>query len=554
MALTNQQKYENWLKKAKDKPTLELLQSMKSDSKAIDNAFYKELEFGTGGLRGELGAGTNCLNVYTIAKVTQGIADNMKANGFSTVAISMDSRINSDIFCVKAAEVFAANDIKAFVTKECMPTPFLSFMVRELKTDIGVMITASHNPSQYNGYKVYGSDGCQLTDNRANDMIACINKVDPFEVVTKSLDFYQNKGLIEVVSDELEVQYLSAVKAQSVGDAKGIKVVYTPLNGAGYRLVPEILREVGVEDLYIVTEQSKPDGRFLTCSYPNPEKTEALKLGLELLQKSNADLLIATDPDADRMGLAVKARKGYRLLSGNETGVLLTDYLFSRRKALGTMPQKPILCKTIVSSELAIKVADEYGAESFDVLTGFKYIGEVILGLENRGEEDRFVFGFEESYGCLAGTYVRDKDAVVASMLAAEMAAYYKKLGKSLADRIEEIYAKFGTYQHKLLSKEFSGAMGNAKMKQLLKDLREKNPTEMGGIKIIKSIDYLIQSEVDLPPSNVLSYNLEGGAQLIIRPSGTEPLIKFYLTAAKTPNENAVIFEKLEEFIEECFV
>ena len=547
------EKYELWCNKVTDTKIAEQLKALSGDEKAKENAFYKDLEFGTGGLRGEIGAGTNCLNVYTIAKVTQGISDCMKSHGYKTAAIAYDSRINSDVFARKAAEVFAANGMRVYITRELMPTPFLSFLTREKKADIGVMITASHNPAKYNGYKVYGSDGCQLTDNAANEMIGFIEPVDPFSVSTETFEDYLKKGAIEIVGDDIEQKYLACVQERSLMKADGIKVAYTPLNGTGYRLVPEILKRVGVDKIYPVPPQDKPDGNFTTCTYPNPEKPEALKLGLEAAKKSGADLLIATDPDADRIGIAVKCGNDYKLMTGNEVGVLLTDFLFSVRKANGTLPKKPVLVKTIVTTSLAEKVAANYDAEIFDVLTGFKYIGDVIAKLEKKGEEDRFVLGFEESYGYLSGCYVRDKDAVVASMLTAQMAAYHKKQGKTLVDRINEIYAKYGKYEHKLVSKEYPGADGNAKMKRLLKSVREKLPTSIAGAKVVKTVDYLTQTEYDLPKSNVLLFRADDGTQLIIRPSGTEPLIKFYLTACKTAEENKVILQKLQELIDELF-
>lgn len=545
--------YKMWCEKVTDAALRAQLDAMKDDPKAIENAFYKELEFGTGGLRGELGAGTNCLNVLTIGKVTQGIAERMRACGQKTVAVSCDSRINSDLFKEKVACVMAANGIKAYVTRELMPTPFLSFLTREMKADIGVMITASHNPAKYNGYKVYGSDGCQLTDEPATEMIGYIQKVDPFSVQTDTFESYLEKGLIEYASDEITQKYLDCVYARSIDSAKGLKVAYSPLNGTGYKLVPAILKRAGVEKIDIVPEQSMPDGHFTTCSYPNPEKPEALRLGLALAKRCDSDILIATDPDADRIGTAVKHKGDYRLMTGNEIGVLLTDYILSRRKALGTLPENPVIVTTIVSTSLAERVAQEYGVTFYNVLTGFKYIGGVIGMLEQRGEEDRFVLGFEESYGYLSGSYVRDKDAVVASMLVAEMTAYHLAHGKTLVDRIEEIYAKFGTYEHKLKSYEYPGAEGNAKMAKLLSDLRKNLPSKLGNSKIVKTVDYLTQTEYDLPKSNVLSFTAENGSKLIVRPSGTEPLIKLYITAASTPRENEKIFAAVFDQIEKIF-
>jgi len=556
--MTHLERYTLWCQKATDKSVLDGLQAMHNNAAAIDNAFFKDLEFGTGGLRGELGAGTNCLNVYTIAKVTQGIALNMKAEGLKSVAVSMDSRNQSDIFSVRVAEIFAANGIKVTLSATCMPTPFLSYMVRQTQSDMGIMITASHNPAQYNGYKVYDADGCQLTDARANNMIGYIEKVDPFSVQSGNIKEYIAQGLVVYANESLTHNYMAEVLAQSVANTQEIqkanlKVLFTPLNGAGYSLIPTVLKKIGITDLHTVPEQSYPDGNFVTCPYPNPEKPEALKLGLELAQKIDADILIATDPDADRIGVSVKTCSGYRNLTGNETGVLITDYLFNRRIQNGTLPKNPVLIKTIVTTELVSKVATCYGAEVRNVLTGFKYIGEMIKTLELAGEVNRYVFGLEESCGYLAGTYVRDKDAVIASMLVAEMAAYYKTIGISLAEKMEELYTKFGTYSHKLVTKEFAGASGNATMKKLLDSLRANAPTHIQDIGVTKTLDYLTQTQLDLPKSNVLSYDLQGGSQLIVRPSGTEPQIKFYLTAAKTPNENKVVFEKLEKFIAERF-
>ncbi len=546
--MTSKEQYEQWVKKVTEPEVKKQLEAMKGDDKAIENAFYKYLEFGTAGLRGELGAGTNCLNVYTIRKVTQGIADCMKQSGLKTAAISYDSRINSDVFAAETAKVFAANGIKAYLTKELMPTPYLSFIVRHFKADIGVMITASHNPAKYNGYKVYGSDGCQLTDARANEMIGYIDNVDPFKVTTAAIDSYVKSGKIEYVGDDIAEYYLSEVMHRAVGNAEGLKIAYSPLNGTGYKLVPEILRRMKAETLDIVKEQGYPDGRFETCSYPNPEKPEALKLGLRLAREKEADILIATDPDADRMGIAVRHNGDYTLMTGNEVGVLLTDYVFSKKKENGTLPENPVLVKTIVSTALAAEVAREYDADVRDVLTGFKYIGDVIGKLEAKGEADRFVLGFEESYGYLSGSYVRDKDAVVASMLTASMTAHYKKQGKTLVDRITEIYEKYGYYEHKLKSYEYAGAEGNAKMKKILSDLRNNLPEKIGGMKVTDTVDYMTQTRFDLPKSNVLSFKLDNGCSLIVRPSGTEPLIKVYFTAAKTREENAALFAEMNAY------
>lgn len=551
--MTANEKYEEWLKKVTDEDVKRGLAAMADDPERIENCFYKDLEFGTGGLRGELGAGSNCLNIYTIRRVTQGIADSMKHYGQKVACVSCDSRNYSELFKETVAEVFAKNGIKTYITKELMPTPFLSYITRNYQADIGVMITASHNPAKYNGYKVYGSDGCQLTDNAANELIGYIENVDPFEVSTGSLDEYIAAGLVNYVDDAVIEKYLETVFGQHINMADGLDVTYSALNGTGYKLVPEMLRRMNVKTLSLVDEQCHPDGNFPTCSYPNPEKPEALALGIETAKKNRSDILIATDPDADRVGTAVLHGGEYVLLTGNEVGVLLTDYLLSMKKANNTLPPRPVIVKTIVTTDLVRKVAAEYDAEIFDVLTGFKYIGDVIGKLERKGEENRYVLGFEESYGYLSGTYVRDKDAVNASMLVAEMTAYYKKKNMTLVERLNEIYDRFGYYEHKLISFDFPGADGQAKLSRLLAQLRADLPRELAGRKVVKVIDYLTQTEADLPKSNVLSFTADDGTKLIIRPSGTEPIIKMYLTATKSKHENEEIFAKMQKMLEQIF-
>lgn len=533
-------KYEEWLSRADDETVKAELEAMKGNATAIAEAFSSELSFGTAGMRGTLGAGTNCLNVYTIRMITQGVADCMKAHGYKTASVACDSRINSDLFARTVAEVFAANGVKVYLCRELMPTPFLSYLTRETKSDVGVMITASHNPARYNGYKVYGSDGCQLTDAAALEMTDYIDGVDPFDVKTETAEEYVKRGLIAFDTDEIIESYLAEVKTASVGDADGISVAYTPLNGTGYKLVPEILRRIGVKKVDVVAEQAYPDGNFTTCPYPNPEKADALKLGLKVAEENESDILIATDPDCDRAGIAVRANGKYELLTGNQVGALLTDFLFATKKANGTLPPRPVLVKTIVTTALAVRIAERYDAEIFDVLTGFKYIGDVIAKLEKKGEQNRFILGFEESYGYLSGTYVRDKDAVNASMLIAEMTAHYKREGKTLVDRLEELYEEFGTYEHKTVTFDFPGLDGADKMKSLLDGMRTNRPEFVAGAKVVKFVDYLTQTEFDLPKSNVLSFVMDDGSQLIVRPSGTEPLIKVYLTACKSREENAV--------------
>lgn len=545
--------YAEWLEKATDPEVQTQLRALENNPKALENAFFKNIAFGTGGLRGELGAGTNCLNVYTVRKVTQGIANCMKTHGYKRVAISYDSRINSDVFACAVAEVFAENGMETYITKELMPTPFLSYITRELKADIGVMITASHNPAKYNGYKVYGGDGCQLTDADALEMTGYIDQVDIFSVSSGRFEEYLTDGRIRFVDDSLTESFLNEVLSMRRGYAEGVSVVYTPLNGTGYKLVPAMLQCMLVDDVTIVKEQSYPDGNFTTCPYPNPEKTEALKLGLQYAENVGADLLLATDPDCDRVGIAVKTQTGYRLLTGNEVGALLADYLLSKANTPAFGGKKTLLVKTIVTTELAVRIAESYGAEVIDVLTGFKYIGEVIGKLEKQGEKERFLLGFEESYGYLSGTYVRDKDGVNGCMMIVEMTSFYKKQGKTLVDRINELYAHYGLYEHKLLTYEYAGADGNAEMQKRLGNFRANLPQTFAEERIVKTIDYLTQEDFDLPKSNVLSLSLADGSKVIVRPSGTEPLIKVYLTVAKNKEENAKKFDLLEKSVDALF-
>lgn len=541
--------YNQWCQSATDdKDLIAELESIKDNKDEIYERFYRSLEFGTAGLRGVIGAGTNRMNIYVVRHATQGLANYVNSKfGGGAVAISHDSRIKADLFMIEAAKVLAANGIKAYITSELQPTPVLSFLVRDLKCQAGIMVTASHNPAKYNGYKAYGEDGCQMTDVAAGIVYDEICKLDIFKDV-KTMDFDEaiSKGLIEYVADEVYDRYIGNVKKQQIneGICKGadLKVVYTPLNGTGNKLVRRVLGEIGVEDIKIVKEQEMPDGNFTTCPYPNPEIKEALQKGLELCEVEKPDLLLATDPDADRVGIAVIDSDGsYRLLTGNETGIMLTDYILSNRKRLGTLPEKPIIVKTIVTSIMIDRLCEKYGCELKNVLTGFKYIGEVILNLEPANETDRFVFGFEESYGYLAGSYVRDKDAVVASMLICEMAAYYKKQGKTLAQVIDAMYEEYGYYKNTTLSFSFDGAAGMQKMADIMASLRADSPTEVSGMKVVKFSDFKESVEkdlvagtekvIELPKSNVLAYYLEGNNAAIVRPSGTEPKIKIYITA-----------------------
>lgn len=548
--------YSLWKSKAVDDGDLiDELNSIEGNNEEIYDRFYRCLEFGTAGLRGVIGAGTNRMNIYNVRLATQGLANYLNQRyEQSAVAISYDSRIKADLFAKEAARTLAGNGIKVYLTSELQPTPVLSFLVRNLKCKAGIMVTASHNPAKYNGYKCYGDDGCQMTDDGANAVYDEIQKLDCFNDI-KLADFDKaiSDGVIEYVKDSEYQIYLDNVQAQQINkDAcigSDLKVVYTPLNGAGNKLVRAILKRIGVENVEIVKEQENPDGNFTTCPYPNPEFKEALELGLKLCDEVKPDLLLATDPDSDRVGIAAKDGDSYRLISGNETGIMLTDYILSQRKALGTLPENPIIVKTIVTSIMINKLCQKYGAELRNVLTGFKYIGEQILGLEQKGEENRYVFGFEESYGYLAGTYVRDKDAVVASMLICEMAAYYKKQGKTLSQVIDEMYDQYGYYINQTLNFAFEGAQGMKKMQEIMTELRENTPAEIAGFKVIKVDDYLESVSTDkvsgeittinLPKSNVIAFSLEGENAVIVRPSGTEPKIKLYVTAVGSGEDNA---------------
>ncbi len=565
------EKYEQWLRNATDdKDLVDELGGLVNDEDGIYERFYREISFGTAGLRGIIGAGTNRMNIYTVRRATQGLANIINCRCTDpSVAISHDSRIKADLFAREAARVLAANGIKVYISKELQPTPVVSFAVRELHTSAGIMITASHNRAQYNGYKCYGADGCQMTDVYADAVFEEIKSVDYFGDSIKLIDFEEGvrSGLIEWIGDDLYEKYLDRVQEQTVNAdvcrGSDLKVVYTPLNGAGNKLVRKILRRIGVEDVTIVPEQEKPDGNFTTCPYPNPEEHEALGLGLELCKKTGADLLLATDPDSDRVGIAVKTKDGYRLMTGNETGIMLLNYVLSCRKQNGTLPAEPVAVKTVVTSKLVDRISEKYGCELRVVLTGFKYIGEQILLLEKKNEENRYVFGFEESYGYLAGTYVRDKDAVVASMLICEMAAYYRRNGKSLDEVMTSIYEEFGHYLNRTKSFEFDGAAGMEKMASIMSSLRSNAPVEISGFKVTEIADYLesykkdlVSGEtetIDLPKSNVLAYSLEGGNCVIVRPSGTEPKIKVYLTGVgKTQEKAGEIADGLYASIKSC--
>ncbi len=547
--------YQTWCEKAIEDIDLgKELKAMKAEEK--EDAFYRELEFGTGGLRGTIGAGTNRMNVYTVAKASQGLANYIKAHYAPerrSVAISRDSRLKSDTFAKTAARVFAANGIHVYIYPYISPVPTLSFATRYLRCASGVMITASHNPSKYNGYKVYGEDGCQITTEAADEILKDIEALDIFNDVKKiSYDEGFKENLIEYIKPEVITAFLKEVKKQSMLTEKdhvdkNVAIVYSPLNGTGLVPVTRILEESGYTNITIVKEQQFPNGYFPTCPYPNPEIKEAMALGMEYAKKNNADLLLATDPDCDRVGIAVKNKEGeYQLLTGNETGMLLFDYLCSRRVANHTMPSHPVMVKTIVTIDMAERIAEHYGVKTVNVLTGFKYIGDQIGLLEKEGRVNDYIFGFEESYGVLSGTYVRDKDAVDGAFLICEMFAYYKTEGISLLDKLAELYQEYGYTRNTLHSYEFDGPSGALTMKKLMQRFHGelgKTIVSFGGLKIEKILDY--SKGLDgLPKSDVIKCLLENHCSLVIRPSGTEPKLKLYVSVTAKDKEEASGVEK----------
>ena len=552
IAVNYKAEYEKWRVAVKDGELLTELQTMTEDQ--LEDAFYRDLSFGTGGLRGVLGAGTNRMNTVTVARASQGLADYLHTQAeLPSVAIAYDSRIHSDLFAETAACVFAANDVQAYLYPRLMPTPSLSFAVRDLGCTGGVVITASHNPAKYNGYKVYGSDGCQITTEAAAAIQAAIDAVNPFLDVKKA-DFETAlaDGRIRWISEGTVDRYLAAVASASVLPeevSRDISIVYTPLNGAGISCVPRCLAEHGFSNITLVEEQKTPDGNFPTCPYPNPEIREALTCGLRWAEKTGSDLLLATDPDCDRVGVAVKGSDGYVLISGNEMGVLLLDFICRMRLAAGTMPARPVAVKTIVTTPMAAKIAAHYGVELRDVLTGFKFIGEQIGLLEKAGEAQRYVFGFEESYGYLSGSFVRDKDAVNASLLICEMFAWYRAQGKSLLDMLDELYCRYGFYGTRLLTFGFEGSSGLAEMQRLMSAFREQPPHALAGLRVESVKDYLPGLD-GLPKSDVLRFFLENGMEAVMRPSGTEPKLKIYLT---TVGEDRAACTELADRLEQAF-
>lgn len=560
--------YQRWVERATaDEDLQKELISIKDSPDEISDRFYKSLEFGTAGLRGIIGAGTNRMNIYTVGSATQGLAEYVNSkteNG--TVAIAYDSRIKSELFAKHAACVFAANGVTVYLYPELMPTPMLSFAVRHLKCDAGVVVTASHNPAKYNGYKAYGPDGCQLNPEASAFVLSIIEKVDIFDgVKTCDFDGAVKAGKIRMIGQEVIDAYLDAVQAQSVSDNSyrfsDLKVIYTPLHGSGNKPVRAILKRIGVENVTVVKEQELPDGNFPTAPYPNPEIRQAFECALKLAESVHPDLLLATDPDSDRVGIAVRHAGEFRLMSGNDVGALLLNYLLQRRTELGRLPERPVAVKTTVSTNLVNAIAKDYGCELKEVLTGFKFIGEQVLLLEQKNEENRFIFGFEESYGYLAGGYVRDKDAVVASMLICEMCCYYKNKGKTLIDVLNGLYEKYGYYYNCQKSFVCEGQDGMAKMAASMQGLRDNPPAEIAGLKTLQVLDYSTSVSTDcstgkqkailLPKSNVLCYRLEQGAQAIVRPSGTEPKIKVYISTIGDSLEQAEsVSNKIEAFME----
>jgi phosphoglucomutase len=563
--MTYKEIYEKWLdSKYVDEKTKEELRGIK-DEKEVEDRFYRELEFGTGGLRGVIGAGSNRLNVYTVGKATQGLADYINKNytGEKSVGIAYDSRNMSKEFADSAASVLCANGIVVNLFESLRPTPVLSFTVKHLKCQAGIVITASHNPKQYNGYKVYNEDAGQVTDKAADDILDCINALVDFEdVKTMDLEEAKKSKMLNIIGEEVDKVYIEKVKDLTIRkdlvkkNAKDLKIIYTPIHGSGNVPVRRVLKELGYENLSVVKEQEKPDGNFPTASYPNPEQPSVFKLALEMAKEVKPDVIFGTDPDCDRIGVVVKDSEGeYKVLTGNQTGVLLTNYIVSSLKELNKLPENGVVIKTIVTSEMARRIAYDYNIETLDVLTGFKYIGEKIKEFEITNS-NTYLFGFEESYGCLAGTFVRDKDAVIGAMLVSEMVLYYKNKGLSLFDALTELYNKYGYYKETLVSLELQGREGQEKIQKALEYLRTSMKDQVGGVKIAKAFDYKLSTEknllegtlskIELPKSNVLKFILEDGSWFVVRPSGTEPKMKVYMSAIGTSEADAD--EKSDKF------
>lgn len=538
------EKYDLWLQKVTDEATLNELKNMTDDE--INSAFFKDMEFGTAGLRGIIGAGSNRMNIYNVGKVTEALSEYVLNHGGKSIAVSYDSRNMSQEFAELVAKIAANNGLVVYLAKEMMPTPFLSYMVRFYGCDAGVMITASHNPKDYNGYKVYDNTGCQLLEEPSIEIMKISEKMDAFSFDLMSLEEGLEKGLIKYTDDEVIDSYVKEVKSVSKAKIEDVSVVFSALNGTGIQTVPRVLTEQGAK--IILNEiQAKPDKNFTTCPYPNPEKFEVYETSLPIAKELNADLVIASDPDADRVGVLVNQKGEFVHLTGNEIGIVIADYLFSKRKDKGG-----VVVKSVVSTSLADKIAEKYSGKCHDVLTGFKYIGEFITNLQKENKESEFVLGFEESSGYLVGTHVRDKDATVASMIICEAASELKKQGKTIVDRLTEIYDEFGYYQAYVTSYKFAGSAGDKKMKELLSGLRTNPPKDFAGFKVLKITDYLT-SVNGLPEADLISFELEEGSRVMVRPSGTEPLIKVYLTVTKTKEINDINKTKLQAAFDEMF-
>ncbi|WP_010235696.1 phospho-sugar mutase [Clostridium arbusti] len=563
--MTFKENYEHWLKSEYiDESTKEELRSIK-DEKEIEDRFYRDLEFGTGGLRGVIAAGSNRMNIYTIGKSTQGLADYLNKNytGEISVSIAYDSRNMSKEFSERAALVLCANGITVNLFESLRPTPMLSYTVRHLKSKAGIVVTASHNPKQYNGYKVYNEDGGQVTDKAAKEILDCISSIDEFKnVKVMDLEKAKESKLLNIIGEEVDKTYIDKVKALTIRDelvknnAKDIKIIYTPIHGSGNVPVRRVLKELGYNNVFVVKEQELPDGNFPTASYPNPEQASVFELALNMAKDVNPDVIFGTDPDCDRIGVVVKDKQGkYRVLTGNQTGVLLTHYVVSSLKELNKLPENGAVIKTIVTSEMTRKITDDFNIKLIDVLTGFKYIGEKIKEFEKTGS-NTYLFGFEESYGCLAGTFVRDKDAVIGATLISEMALYYKSKGLSLYDALMDLYEKYGFYKESLVSLELKGKEGQEKIQRAIENLRKSMTPSVSGVKIIKKFDYKLsiendiennkESEIKLPKSNVLKFILEDGSWFVVRPSGTEPKMKVYMATVGKNLSDAD--EKMDSF------
>ncbi len=558
--------YENWLENCTEKDLHDELVNIQGNDDEILDRFYRYLDFGTAGLRGVLGAGTNRMNIYTVCHATQGLCNYLNAHFENpSVAIGYDSRLKSDAFARESACVFAANGIKVFLFPHLVPTPFVSYAVMQLHCSSGVVITASHNPSKYNGYKCYGDDGYQITDEAAAETYDYIGKVDMFGGVKKmSFDKAVSDGTVEYIGNDLIEAFYKTALEKSINPEicanSDLRVVYTPLNGTGNIPVRTVLKRIGFKNIRVVPEQELPDGNFPTCPYPNPEIRQAFECALKMAEneKEKPDLLLATDPDSDRLGIAVHHNGEYVLMSGNNVGVLFTQYILKAKKENGTLPEAPVMTESIVSTPLLEIVANACGAEVKQLLTGFKYVGEYIAELEKEGKDGNFLMGMEESYGYLVGTHVRDKDAVAASLLMCEMAAYYKAKGKTLVDVMNDIYDEFGYFSDKLYNFGFEGASGMKKMSEIMASTRQTPPAEIAGMPVVKISDYLqslttdtVTGEtkaIDQPKSNVLSYILPDGCRAVVRPSGTEPKIKVYITAR---GENPDLADELADKIGE---